>query len=384
MASIRTNNNPAMLIWAREEIGYNVEQAAKAIGISTESLISAEAGEHSLTLNQLRKAADVYGFSFGYFYLKQPPRRKTYKPVPDFRIQPGLYGTDHYRLHLEIKKARDRRDTFLELAHSLELETVSFTPLASPEPKNTGSVIRKRLGVSTNEIRPLRLEDVYSYWKQKIEGDGVLVYESQYIPRESGVLGAALYYEEYPIILIKRGGNSNPRKLFTLLHEYAHLLKGKSAINDAAAQSVNSTSTYENQLETACNHLAAEILAPSELIHIEKYRDLSPVDMMEQLAADFKITFMTAAMCLKRMNLIDDKKLSHLLDLRRRIYEAKSNDKQKEVKIPRETVSRLDMGRLTFNTVLSAYGAGVIDIFDASRILNLRVNKIDKLISGIS
>ena len=58
------------------------------------------------------------------------------------------------------------------------------------------------------------------------------VYGGLYIPEETGVIGVAISYKRCPIILIKRGGRYNARKLFTLLHEYAHLLKGQSAFND--------------------------------------------------------------------------------------------------------------------------------------------------------
>ena len=57
-----------MLVWAREEVGYSIEQAAEAIGLPVEKLEAAESEEHQLTLNQLRTAAEKYGCPFGYFY----------------------------------------------------------------------------------------------------------------------------------------------------------------------------------------------------------------------------------------------------------------------------------------------------------------------------
>lgn len=45
---------------------------------------------------------------------------------------------------------------------------------------------------------------------------------------------------------------------------------------------------------------------------------------------------------------------------------------------------RLDLGRPMFSVVLGAYSKGTIDLFDASKILNLRVSKIDKLLSGLT
>ena len=64
-----------------------IAQAAEALGISVENLQAAETGERPLTLNQLRDAAQKYDFPFGYFYLSNPPHNKTFKPVPDFRIE---------------------------------------------------------------------------------------------------------------------------------------------------------------------------------------------------------------------------------------------------------------------------------------------------------
>lgn len=383
MSAIRTTNNPTMLVWAREEIGYTIEQAAEALGISVENLKAAEAGERALTLNQLRDAAEKYDFPFGYFYLSSPPHNRTFKPIPDFRIEPGLVGKNHYRLGLEIKKCRDRRDIFLDLATSMEMEVKPFELPKIDNQPNFGSLMRARLGISDRDINSLNYDTVYGFWKDRIEKDGVLVYESQYIPDASGVIGAAMFYEKCPIILIKRGGDFNERKLFTLLHEYAHLLMGLSAINDSSALTIDLVNSVESQLEAKCNLLAAEILVPFEKINTDEYVGLQAVDKMELLSIRFKVTYTTAAVCLKRFNLINVREFINLLDLRRAANQKKPRGKGEEVKIPRENIVRLDMGRPTFNTVLGAYSAGLLDVYDASAILSLRVKKIDRLVAGI-
>lgn len=383
MTPIRTTNNPAMLVWAREEIGYTIEQAAEALGISIESLNAAETGERPLTLNQLRDAAEKYDFPFGYFYLSNPPHSKTFKPIPDFRIEPGLVGINHHRLALEIKKCRDRRDIFLDLATSMEIEIKPFELPKIENQPHFGSLMRARLKISDRDINSLNYDTVYAFWKDRIEKDGVLVYESQYIPDVSGVIGAAIFYENCPIILIKRGGDFNERKLFTLLHEYAHLLMGVSAINDSSALTIDLANSVESQLEAKCNLLAAEILVPSEKINIQEYSELQPVEKMELLSSRFKVTYTTAAVCLKRFNLINIREFINLLEIRRAANEKKPRGKGAEVKIPRENIVRLDMGRPTFNTILGAYSAGLLDVYDTSAILSLKVKKIDHLVAGI-
>ncbi len=368
-----------MLTWAREEVGYSISQASQALGISVKTLEAAESGEKSLTLAQLKKAAEQYDIPLGFFYLSKPPHPKSYKPIPDFRIEPGHIGANHYRLNLEIKKARERREVFIDLARSLEMDLKRFTLL--PENlRSPGTYVRDRLGVSDDHLRKLNIDQVYGYWKEKIENDGVLVFESQYIPDVSRVIGAAIYYDFCPIILIKRGSGANERRLFTLVHEYAHILKGRSAINDAESQIVDVLHSQESQLESQCNNLAAQILVPSENVDLSDYLELTSIQKMEFLSKRYKVTYMTAAVCLKRLGLISSEEMAHLLEIRRQANRDKV-DHATDAHIPREVIMRLDMGRPIFDAVIHAYNQGILDIFDASKILKLRVHKIDKLVA---
>lgn len=383
MASIKASNNYRILVLARESVNLSVHQAALAIGISEENLKLAETGERPLTLVQLRAASEAYQIPFGYFYLKEFPDANKPKPIPDLRVEPGKVGVEHYRLNLEIKKCRDRRELFLDLAKDLGESVVEFKTFARSDDFPTiAKLVRERLKIK-EDVSRLSYEDAFGFWKEKIESDGVLVYESQYLPEVTGVIGAAIYYENAPIILVKRGGDVNERKLFTLLHEYAHLLFGQSAINDIASQSIGYLNNAESKLEADCNNLAAEILIPSYKVDRTQFKDLSPSEMMERLSQEFRVTYSTAAVCLKRLGLISSNSLSELLSVRRNAAAAKNISRIGEVRIPRENIVRQDMGKPTFKIVLNAYASGLIDIFDTSSILNLRVKKIDRLVNGL-
>jgi len=383
MTTIRASNNYQILALARESVNLSIHQAALAIGVSEENLKLAESGKRALTLAQLRAAAEAYQIPFGYFYLKEFPELNKPSPIPDLRLEPGNVGVEHHRLNLEIKKCRDRRELFLELAKDLDEPIVRFKTIAGDDFPAMAMQIRSRLGIKEEEVSRLNYEDAFGYWKEKIENDGVLVYESQYLPDVTGVIGAAIFYEQQPIILVKRGGGANERKLFTLLHEYAHLLFGKSAINDITSQSVGYLNNSESKLEAECNSLAAEILVPSHKVNSAQLERLTPKEMMEALALEFRVTYSTAAVCLKRLGLINGHDLAELLDERNKAAAEKKHSKTGEIKIPREHIMRQDMGKPTFRLVLNAYASGLLDIFDASSILNLRVKKIDKLVGGL-
>lgn len=382
MATIRTTNNPKMLRWARKDIGYTIEQASKAIGLAEATLEAAENGDHQLTLVQLRKIADAYETPFGFFYLAEQPYERKYKPIPDYRMDPDLVGVYHHRLQLEIKKVRDRREVYLELARDLRRDFKPFDLIQDDSPINAGRVARNRLSITRQAVSRLPFDQVYAFWKSRIENDGVLVYESQYLPIASGVIGVAIYYETLPIILIKRGADANARRLFTLLHEYAHLLQGQSAINDSRAQLVRENKSAEESLETYCNQVAAEMLIPSADVDWHSYDGLTHVEKMVKLANSFKVTYTTAAVCLTRSGIIDYQEFADLLRMRKDAYQKKTKAEKKEVRIPRENIMRLDLGRPLFDAVLTAYGQGLLDVLDASRILNLRVKKIDGLMTS--
>ena len=379
MGSIRTSCNPAQLKWAREDAGLTVEEAAQAIKIDSQILLSAEEGTHTLTLNQLREAAKQYNFPFGYFYFKNTPESKKPKPIPDFRIDPTLQHRSHYKLNLILKKIRDRREVYIDLLKSLDRDIPIFNVLLNNQNIHIGTQIRQRLNVNDHEISKLTYDTAYSYWKAKVENDGVLVYESDQIPDETGVIGAALFYQELPIILIKRGGNFHERKLFTLLHEYAHLLYGESAINDSESITVDFDQNSAASIESKCNSLAAEILAPTEKINKSLYIGRPPSEMMAAMAKKFKITFSTAAVCLRKNKLIQQSDFDVLLK-QRKIEHQKKNSKKGTLNIPRENLMRLDLGRPMFSAVIDSYSNGSLSVLDVSGLLGLRVNKIYNLL----
>ena len=50
---------PELLVWAREDAGYDLEVAAKKIHIKPEKLAAVESGQARLTVNQLRNLSNV-------------------------------------------------------------------------------------------------------------------------------------------------------------------------------------------------------------------------------------------------------------------------------------------------------------------------------------
>ena len=73
---------------------------------------------------------------------------------------------------------------------------------------------------------------------------------------ETEISGCSIYYDNCPIILLN-GKNNYNRRIFTLMHELAHLTQGISAICDV---------DKHNRKEAFCNKVAAEILMPKDTL----------------------------------------------------------------------------------------------------------------------
>ena len=67
--------NPEIFRWARESAGLELEGAARAIGIVSQSLVAIELGEKDPSRTTLSKMAKVYRRSLLTFYLPAPPRK---------------------------------------------------------------------------------------------------------------------------------------------------------------------------------------------------------------------------------------------------------------------------------------------------------------------
>jgi transcriptional regulator with XRE-family HTH domain len=68
---------PDILIWARETAGLSVEAAAKKLGVSSDRLISFEAGKREPTRQQLVAMSKRYHRPLLAFYLPKKPKGRS-------------------------------------------------------------------------------------------------------------------------------------------------------------------------------------------------------------------------------------------------------------------------------------------------------------------
>lgn len=255
------NINPQMLIWARERLGFSIPEFAKKLPQKEEKLASWENSEAKPTFRQAMDFAKKAHIPFAYLFLPEPPVEKPL--LADLRTLGSQHSQHPYSVELKdlIKLMQGRQAWYKEfiLAEgATELDFVgsyahNFDALAIAQD------IRNRLDLNNVKQRG-SWEDYYRLLIQRIEQLGVLVMRQGFLGHHTRPLrveefrGFALVDSIAPLIFINHADAPGPR-LFTLLHELAHIWIGVSGISD------NDVMT-ERTSEVVCNAVAAEFLVP--------------------------------------------------------------------------------------------------------------------------
>jgi Zn-dependent peptidase ImmA (M78 family)/transcriptional regulator with XRE-family HTH domain len=256
---------PELLTWARESAGLSQDEAAKKLAVGVARVEGWESGDRPISVAQLRRAADVYRRSLAVFFLAEPPVETV--PIRDFRRRPDAGEHLSRGLRTEIRKALHRHDLAMELSASLgtTVPTFSVQLARSTDPAEAGRKLRHVVGMTREDQSRLRSARApLSEWIRRIERVGVLVFQTGAL-EDDDVRGVSVWQERYPVIVLD-GGDSPRARVFTLLHELAHL-----ALRDGGVCDLHERGGRRelSDVESYCNAVAANALVPREELEAE-------------------------------------------------------------------------------------------------------------------
>jgi len=137
---------------------------------------------------------------------------------------------------------------------------LQYTTTLKNNPELIGQEVRELLGVSLHEQTTWR--DNYkalNAWRKALEKMGVLVFQASQID-VSEMRGFTISDRPLPTIVVNKTDSPKGR-IFSMMHELAHILLGDSSISGDYTYGYALT-PEEKQTEVFCNHVAAAILLP--------------------------------------------------------------------------------------------------------------------------
>lgn len=375
--------NPDILKWARERVGYSLEDAARKLSIkNSNKLAQAEQSGAKLTVKQLNKAAKRYSLPVPYFYLDNIPNIER-KQTQSFRLNVDKDFAYTPDINKTLIWAQDVREDALWLANEGHINLPEFQWKISPKANIAKSALNIREALNAGQTRHANIDEVFKWWKSAVESTGVLVFETDHY-QKFRPSGAAIYFPLAPIILLNGQEKYKRKKLFTLMHEFAHLLIGDSSLDEFQIQ-INQSNTIEKK----CNKLARQLLLPDELLYraYDEVPEQNPMlSKVKQIARDYCVSNFVVVLALREKNLISSaacrllyNKLEeefseyHRANIEKRLAKKASGGPQPPVRKSQK------LGSQYSRAVLSALWSGDIKQNQAVRMLdNLKVIHFEK------
>lgn len=264
MSHSHAHINPAMLRWARDRVGLDVNEAATAAGVKPKQFQHWEEGSAQPTFKQALSVAHALHTPFGFFFLNEAP---TEDPMlPDLRTLGGIpAGKPSVNLTETVRHAMQRQAWFVEYLQDQGAAPLPFVGrfTTTSNPAQVAQNIRDVLGIDV-EHGQRSWETYYRELIESAERVGVLVMRSGIVGNNTHrkldvgeFRGFAISQPLAPVVFINSSDAPSAR-LFTLLHELAHIWLGSSGISNAAPGNTR-------REEVVCNAVAGEFLAPSNL-----------------------------------------------------------------------------------------------------------------------
>lgn len=266
--SIPTSVQPSVLRWARESVNLTPLAAARKMHLADDRVEQWESGARLPTVAQLRTAADVYKRPLAVFFLSEPPR--DFDAMRDFRRHAGAdSGEWSPELHGEYRRALAQRGSALELAELDEMLPPTAWRLEPVAGTDEEIAAAARALLLTQSPLPLpqaggtKFEHLNA-WTASLEEAGILVMATSGGRVATTEMRAfSLYHDVLPVVMVN--GSDAPRgRLYSLLHEYAHLILHTGGLCDTVTDT--RATDPDRQLEARCNAIAAAILMPRQLV----------------------------------------------------------------------------------------------------------------------
>ena len=257
MPRARPPINPEVLKWAIDESGYSARDIAESLDVDDAMLAAWVAGDDGPTRGQFTKLAEKLRRPKSIFFLPSPPEASGLPPAlrqAVGRTQRELSADEL----LWVRRAR-RLQRLLSLLEQGERAKPFVGPRLSTggDPVAAGARLRTWLGVPVDEQMDWSSpREAFEAWRDAVEDRGVTVMELQL--GKEGLRGFALGDEYAPVVAVNTHENVQAR-VFTLLHELAHLASG-------TAKACLEVTMDADRTERWCDDVASEAVLPREVL----------------------------------------------------------------------------------------------------------------------
>lgn len=378
--------NPNVLRWAMAGSGWDVGELSEKTNIESESILRWVKHSTDIRVRDLRKISKTIKIPLSVLLLPEPPKERD---LTDYR-KVGAGNLSKKTLAV-IRNARYIQSNAGDL---LEMRSEDARPNITPrtlkeDPETVADAERSVLGLALEKRR--RGDDIdnfvqaaYLALREKIESLNIFVMQAAMDVDDARGFTLA---DRYPrVILINSRDGPRPR-LFTLLHEYAHLLLKTDGICLTNSEDFEGRPRGQDvAVERWCNNFAGAVIMPKNMT-------LKVLDDMENREPDKVVAYVVSKFCTSRtaavvriLNLLDkDQRRGRYIEYYKMISSESAPKTGRggldDRNMAKECVNRNGMRYV--GLVSDSRTRGMITVNDMIRYLDLKTKyfeKLDKLI----
>ncbi|MGC9093204.1 MAG: ImmA/IrrE family metallo-endopeptidase [Bacteroidota bacterium] len=369
--SFEISVNPEVIKWARESAGFSIEEITRKI----KTYEKIEVGERKPTFRQLELLSHLFKRPTSVFLLSEPPVEPSYST--SFRIMPKSEKYLSKELRLAIRKARYYQSVANELMKNLDVSTKPDITSASISEDPSVIARRERDRISISIEKQFEFKNAYmafNEWRKAIENLNILVFQFRF-PLEDA-RGFSLMDKEPPLIVLNTTDNILAR-IFTLFHEYAHIL-----LEIPEIYANEQTLTNQNMdVENWCNEFASELLIPQDVLKTEKeYQDFifkrAGLEVLNNLSNKFRVSKHAMLTRFRTLNLVTWEEYENAVSKIRSQYE---KEKGVSFYLPSYKKCLQEKGKKFISLVMNSKKSGFITTAEAIEYLSLKLDSLKKV-----
>lgn len=368
----------------RRRYKLDIPGASYMTGIDSQTLRDWERDGVEMSMTQAKEFAKKFKTHWSILLLEEPIKKIT-TPV---NHRAGY--KDNARFSIKTYFAYEAARRLLE--SSAEIGGQEVNPRVKSlcdakgraDARTCARTYRDFMDINYQSLRKVKADprDVYTFWREAIVHLGVYVSEQ---PMPSDETKAFLLEDNGRAVIVINSEDKYPHsKVFSLLHELGHLVRG----DDSAACDIKMYATRVSSIETWCNQFASEMILPDvELLSDERVErvkgDTEPAGIIKALSSHYRAGFTVIMYKLLSHDKLTDGQYKEMKKFFKNVILPIYHPKPKtEIKLGKMFYVRRDVAkasRALSREVIDRQLTGAIPYSDVARLLGTKARYVEDI-----
>jgi len=280
--TLKLKANPEIIEWIIKTSGWDLKDLLTKIDVSENTYRKWIDGRDKPTIKQLKSISWKTKRPLALFFSDKIPKEK---PLPkDYRLNPEKEGQFNKKTIFAIRKSRKLQSILKDFGENTLSGILKKTKISIKDsPQEAAKSLRERFNLTEDFQRKGDSYKFFKFLRNKLEEEKIFNFQIS-MPLEDA-RGFALS-DEPPRIIVVNSGDIIEARIFTLIHEFGHILLGDTELSIPNFKDTNKTERW-------CNEFSSAFLLPlgiAKRIFKENDKTLMEYETLKRLSRKYKVS----------------------------------------------------------------------------------------------